>query len=752
MPTEQLVDRFADIVRHIRGEPNRARSTRTTLRWGTNGSLAVEIAGPKKGTWFDHENNEGGGVLDFIRVELHLQDEAAWDWLDRELGIKRRGSGGGNTGPLATYTYVDHNGNILFWVYRWPGKRFSQAMPGNGTGGIKRSPKTDKPSMQGCRYVPYHLDELVRASAAQANGAGWRVYIVEGEKDADRLRHDWGLTATCNAMGAGKWKNDYARYFGGADAVIIPDNDDTGRAHAQQVAQSLLPVARSVKILPMLVPEKGDVSDAMDNGMTQSDLEELVQYCEALAKGRVEEPPEPPPQWPLESPQDFAKDPAALLHRGVTLNDFFAVMPEHKYIYIPNRDLWPTATINGRFPKIAVTDSDGNEIKLKPAQWLDMHRPVEQLTWAPGKPLVIDNRLINQGGWIERDEVRSVNLYLPPTMKHGDAGKARRWLRHLLRVYPDKADARHIVCWLAHRVQHPEDKINHALVLGGNQGIGKDTIVEPVKRAIGPWNGQEENPKTILERQFTGYLKGVILRISEARDVGDSERRTFYEHMKAIIVAPPDVLRINEKHLREYYIPNVVGVIITTNHKTDGIHLPEDDRRHYVAWSPRHRDAFPEQYFIDFYRWLDDGGDRHVAAYLAQVDLSGFNPKAPPPQTQAFWEMVNAVRVPENSELADLLDGLGNPAAVTIARIVNSTKDPYGTCSEFGEWLRDRRNRRKIPYRMESCGYVAVKNPDAKDGFWKILSLRHVIYGKISLSPAARLTAAQALTRPGDRS
>ena len=51
--------------------------------------------------------------------------------------------------------------------------------------------------------------------------------------------------------------------------------------------------------------------------------------------------------------------------------------------------------------------------------------------------------------------------------------------------------------------------------------------------------------------------------------------------------APPDVLRVNEKFLREYYIFNVIGFIITTNHRTDGIYLPADDRRHYVAWSER---------------------------------------------------------------------------------------------------------------------------------------------------------------------
>src|SRR5262249_31155880 len=55
------------------------------------------------------------------------------------------------------------------------------------------------------------------------------------------------------------------------------------------------------------------------------------------------------------------------------------------------------------------------------------------------------------------------------------------WLRHVHQIYPNEAD--HIIMWFAHRVQRRGEKINHALVLGGEQGIGKDTIVEPLIRA-----------------------------------------------------------------------------------------------------------------------------------------------------------------------------------------------------------------------------------------------------------------------------
>jgi hypothetical protein len=78
--------------------------------------------------------------------------------------------------------------------------------------------------------------------------------------------------------------------------------------------------------------------------------------------------------------------------------------------------------------------------------------------------------------------------------------------------------------------------------LGGSPGIGKDSILEPVKRAVGPWNFAEVSPKNILAR-FNGFLKSVILRVSEARDLGEFDRFAFYESMKTLTAVPPDGAR-----------------------------------------------------------------------------------------------------------------------------------------------------------------------------------------------------------------
>ena len=391
----------------------------------------------------------------------------------------------------------------------------------------------------------------------------------------------------------------------------------------------------------------------------------------------------------------------------------------------------------------------GDQVYISATTWLDQNRPVEQMTWAPGFPMIVEDRLISNGGWIERKGVSCFNLYRPPTIKSGNYNDARPWLDHIYKIYPHDAD--HIIKWFAWRVQRPDHKINHALVLGSNdQGIGKDTMIEPVKRAVGPWNFEEVSPQMMMGR-FNGFLKSVILRVNEAHDLGDFNRYQFYDHMKAYTAAPPDVLRVDEKYLPEHSVLNCVGVVITTNHKTDGIYLPSEDRRHYVAWSQATKGDFTAHYWNDLWGWMNGGGDCSVVAYLLALDISSFDPKAPPPKTAAFWEIVDANRAPEDAELADVLDHMENPDALTLADITLSAHN--GTLNlDLYDWLKDRKNRRVIPHRLEKCGYVPVRNDaDTHDGQWKVAERRQTIYAKKALSLRDQLRAARALIKQKSR-
>lgn len=447
-----------------------------------------------------------------------------------------------------------------------------------------------------------------------------------------------------------------------------------------------------------------------------------------------------------------AFEPAKGLRRGrgpVTVDDFRCLMTMNKFIYQPSGDLWPSSSVNCRLPPVPVLNPDGTPklnrnnqpLDLPASAWIAKHRPVEQMTWSPGEGKVIEDKLIAEGGWIAHPGARVFNLYIPPTVKLGAAAKASPWLDHLGRIYPDHAD--HVLAWFAHRVQRPGEKVNHGLVLAGAPGIGKDTILAPIRESVGPWNFGDVSPVQLMGR-FSGFLQSVVLRVSEARDMGEANRHQLYEHCKTLLAQPPEVLRIDRKHLHEYTVPNVVSLIFTTNRPTDALYLPADDRRHYVATSEAKQADFPAKYWKRMWKWYCTGGFGHVAAYLREHDISGWSPYDPPPKTEGFKAIVDANRAPEDSELADVLDMLGGPDAVTVAMVQGMATD-----GSFLDYLRDPRNRRQIPHRFSEAGYVRVRNDSAKDGFWKVEGKRQAIYSPERLTVAERIRAARTLVEGG---
>lgn len=162
---------------------------------------------------------------------------------------------------VKSYSYKDENGKLLYQSCRTEPKGFFQQRPDGKGGWIN--------NLKDTRRVLYRLPELL-------NDRNATVFVVEGEKDADRLA-SLGLVATCNSGGAGKWRDEYAAVLQGRDVVILPDNDQPGYKHGEKVAASLHNVAASVKIvqLPELL-DGGDVSDWLDAGHTVKKLQALV--------------------------------------------------------------------------------------------------------------------------------------------------------------------------------------------------------------------------------------------------------------------------------------------------------------------------------------------------------------------------------------------------------------------------------------------------------------------------------------------
>jgi hypothetical protein len=146
-----------------------------------------------------------------------------------------------------------------FQVVRFEPKSFAQRRA-DGHGGWRWG-------RDGIRPTLYRLPELLASTGP--------VYVVEGEKDVDRL-HELGLTATCNVGGAGKWKSSFSEHLRDRVVVVIPDNDAAGREHAREVAESLAGVAAEIHVIELPgLPEKADASDWVNMGHTSLDLERL---------------------------------------------------------------------------------------------------------------------------------------------------------------------------------------------------------------------------------------------------------------------------------------------------------------------------------------------------------------------------------------------------------------------------------------------------------------------------------------------
>lgn len=144
---------------------------------------------------------------------------------------------------VAQYLYKDERGVVVHGVTRCDHKCFAQWRPDDTNRSGRRWSLNAPDGKRLVRLVPYLLPELLKAKAEDRV-----VWVCEGEKDAHALL-DHGLTATCNAAGAGKWTKEHAAFLEGADVTVVADRDAKGRQHAEQVVETLRGVARSVYVV-----------------------------------------------------------------------------------------------------------------------------------------------------------------------------------------------------------------------------------------------------------------------------------------------------------------------------------------------------------------------------------------------------------------------------------------------------------------------------------------------------------------------
>ena len=235
------------------------------------------------------------------------------------------------------------------------------------------------------------------------------------------------------------------------------------------------------------------------------------------------------------------------------------------------------------------------------------------------------------------------------------AGDVAPWLQHLHRMVPVEYEREHLLNVLAHKVQFPAHKINHAVLMGGHPGSGKDTLLAPFFWAIG--GAAKANCSLVRNEELTqqwGYaLECEVMEIAELRQSEAKDRRALENTLKPIIAAPPELLTVQRKGLHPYMALNRVLVVAFSNERA-AISIPSDDRRWFCLWADAAR--MPEAEAMKLWNWYQNrGGFAAVAAHLYARDVSAFNPGATPPMTEAKMIMVEQGRSMGESYLVDII-------------------------------------------------------------------------------------------------
>jgi Family of unknown function (DUF5906)/Primase C terminal 2 (PriCT-2) len=252
---------------------------------------------------------------------------------------------------------------------------------------------------------------------------------------------------------------------------------------------------------------------------------------------------------------------------------------------------------------------------------------VEGVTYYPGRP-----RLFRDAAGLD-----VYNEWTPPSFTRRAVLKLdiQLWLDHLLYVLKAPNEVELFLRWCAFLVQYPDDKPNWAWLIMSLAGVGKDTMIEPMRVALGRDNVQPFD-FTKLSGAHNYFVKCKLLIASEiAQHDNTREARANFDHFKVFTTRPPETITINPKGLPPYQIPNRCGVVLFSN-EPNPVAFDRSDRRLHVLSC---LDVQPRSaaYYQTLHDWLDNqNGATLIANYLEQLPLTQadiYELKGPAPMT-----------------------------------------------------------------------------------------------------------------------
>ena len=481
--------------------------------------------------------------------------------------------------PVATYRYEDKDGGHVMDVVRFEPKDFRPRRPDGEL------------SLKGITRVPYRLPQLLSGIKE-----GREILILEGEKDCDNAK-SLGLVATTFAGGAGKWREEYSKWFQEAKVICIPDNDPAGHKGMHDIASNLSMVAESVRWLELPdIQEKGDFSDWIN-----IESNDINKFNALIVDSSAE--------WRDELVEE--DDSGRLLEE---LNQKYAVVPMGNKMSILNivKDeirFFSPSDFHLALQNITATDDTGTDPKQIPAsKWWLKHPERKEYTKVDFLPE------------IETPD-GTFNMWKGFAVKPKGGLEKIPFFHELLDEVICSGNEKWAVYlwgWLAHMVQCPEEKPGVAVVLRSDaQGVGKSRFAEYVGSLLGRHFRTVTHGRHI-HGNFNSHLKDTLMLFGDEAVWGGD--RSTESILKQLITEPSMIIEMKGKDVFE--VRSFLRLMLATNSEW-AAPVSLTDRRYFVlnVSDSRKND---HDFFKNLIYEQTHGGSESLLQALLDFDLSNF--------------------------------------------------------------------------------------------------------------------------------
>lgn len=263
--------------------------------------------------------------------------------------------------------------------------------------------------------------------------------------------------------------------------------------------------------------------------------------------------------------------------------------------------------------------------------WKNSHKRLTVLTrtFHPGASVICQ----------DPDGKMAVNSWRP-IKRHPTANDIGLFLEQLGYLIPAENEREAFLDWLAHLEQKPGELPHYGwLHIAENTGTGRNWLASVLCRLWRGYVAPNIDLPALLDSAFNGQLAGRLLAIVD--EVQEAAGENPYRHtnrLKSLVNA--EYREINPKFGRQFREHNACRWLVFSNH-TNALPLNNTDRRWRVV---HHRDAPRSSAEYDaLYQALHRPEFINaIGVFLANRDISGFNPGERPPMNDAKVQAINA--------------------------------------------------------------------------------------------------------------